>query len=482
MVRALWALGTSCFLVSSLAIAAEPGSVTAKSTKVDFQREIGPLLARNCIDCHGPTLQMAELRLDQRRFVLGGDADPDLVKAGKSDESLLIKRLVDRNLGILMPPSFPYPPGEKIGLPDAAIDLLKQWIDQWPKWPEGVTLASEPTTSATSANTRALFAAIRAGDHRAVAELVSRQQDLANATDRRGDTPLMYAGVYSDTAMVKLLLEHSADVNAVNPEGATPLMRGAGEFEKVELLLARGAKVDAKSKLGRTALLVAAATPGNVKTVKLLLASGANVNDQDQYGDTCLTSAAKRGDAEMVKVLLEAGANVAAGSSWPGQAPLIWAAETGDLPTLTHLLQHGADKIQPHLDIALANAAMRGSLHAVRLLIDHKADPNAPSPIAKYTPLMLAAYCDDISADTVRLLLDKGAAPKVKGANGETPLSLAMKHGRSAVVDLLDSAAAANNVSPRSSDASSANSAQIKAAAEKSLELLQTCGPTFFTR
>src|SRR5262245_41853459 len=181
MVRALWALGTSCFLVSSLAIAAEPGSVTAKSTKVDFQREIGPLLARNCVDCHGPTLQLAELRLDQRRFVLGDDADPDLVKAGKSDESLLMKRLVDRKLGILMPPSFPFPPGEKVGLPDSAIALLKTWIDQGAQWPEGVTLASEPTTSPTSTKTKALFAAIRAGDHHSVIELISRDKELANA-------------------------------------------------------------------------------------------------------------------------------------------------------------------------------------------------------------------------------------------------------------------------------------------------------------
>src|SRR4029078_3773837 len=186
------------------------------------------------------------------------------------------------------------------------------------------------------------------GDHRSVAELLSREKELANATDRRDDTPLMYAGVYSDTAMVKVLLEHGADVNAVNPNGATPLMRGAGEFEKVELLLAGGAKVDAKSKMGRTPLIIAAATPGNVETVKLLLARGANVNDQDQFGDTCLTSAAKRGDAEMVKTLVEAGANDAAGSSRPCHGPLIWAAETGDLPTLTHLLQHGADKIKPH--------------------------------------------------------------------------------------------------------------------------------------
>src|SRR5262249_7949852 len=130
----------------------------------------------------------------------------------------------------------------------------------------------------------------------------------------------------------------------------------------------------------------------------------------------------------------------------------------------------------------LANAAMRGSLGAIRLLIEHKANPNAPSPIAGYTPLMFAAYCDDVSADCVRLLLDKGADVKAKGGNGETPLSLAMKHGRSSVVDLLDPAAAPSNADTAHAHAAPAGPAQIKGAAEKSLALLQSCGPTFFTR
>jgi ankyrin repeat protein len=422
------------FLLTTAAAAADAPA------KIDFSRDVAPILQQQCIVCHGPEMQMAELRLDQRRFVLGTDADPDLVKAGKSAESLLIKRLVDRKLGILMPPSFPFPPGEKVGLPEAAIQSLKSWIDQGAQWPEGVSLASEQAATAVSGKAKSLFAAIRAGDHRAAAELLSGDKELVNARDRHGETPLMHAGVYSDVAMVKLFLEHGADVNLASPEGATALIRAAGESTKVELLLARGAKVDAKSKMGRTPLLIASASPGNVKTVLLLLARGANVNDQDQYGDTCLTSASKRGDGEMVKTLLEAGANVAAGSSWPGQAPLIWAAETGDLPTLTYLLEHGAGKIQPHLDIALASAATRGWLGGVRLLIEHKANPNAPSPLAAYTPLMLAAYCDDVDVEIVRLLLEKGANPKAKGANGETPLSLAKKQGRTAIVELLEKA------------------------------------------
>jgi ankyrin repeat protein len=434
-----WRFARFLLAFVALAITAACGSAQDAPAKIDFSKDIAPILRQQCIVCHGPAMQMAELRLDQRRFVLGADADPDLVKAGKSGESLLVKRLVDRQLGILMPPTFPFPPGEKVGLPEAAIQLLKTWIDQGAQWPEGVSLASDEADAA-NAKTQAIFGAIRSGNHRLVSELLSREKEVVNARDRHAETPLMQAGVYSDAAMVKLLLDQGADVNLASRDGATALMRAAGDFAKVQLLLERGAQVEAKSNMGRTPLLIAAAFPGNVKTVRLLLAKGAKVNDQDQYGDTCLTSACKRGDAEMAKVLLAAGADVAAGSSWPGQAPLIWAAEEGNLETLACLLEHGAAKVQQHLDFALSSAAQRGPISLVRLLIEHGANPNTPSPIAGYTPLMWAAYSENVDPETIRLLLDKGADSQAKGVNGETALSLAKKRGHSVVVELLERA------------------------------------------
>ena len=153
MVRPLVACGI-LFLVPSAAFAAE--------REVDFESEVAPILTQQCVDCHGPNLQMAELRLDRRQFVLGDDVNPDLIKAGKSAESLLIQRLVDAKLGILMPPSFPFFPGEKAGLAESQIATLKAWIDQGAKWPDDVVLSRE--TAAGQGGGGALFAAIRRGD------------------------------------------------------------------------------------------------------------------------------------------------------------------------------------------------------------------------------------------------------------------------------------------------------------------------------
>ena len=59
--------------------------------KVDFVKEIQPLLANSCYECHGPKKQEAEFRLDHKPTVFrGGELGPAIVP-GKSAESLLIQ-------------------------------------------------------------------------------------------------------------------------------------------------------------------------------------------------------------------------------------------------------------------------------------------------------------------------------------------------------------------------------------------------------
>lgn len=412
------------------------GQTPAKIRKIDFRADVAPILQQHCVDCHNAELQMADLRLDQRQFVLEDDGR-GIIKPGHSDDSLLIHRLVDPKLGILMPPTFPFFPGEKAGLGADKIDVLKAWIDQGAAWPEGVSLAAEAKTAATDPKANALFASIRADDHQGVEKLLA-SGDLLRARDKHGSTPLIFAAVYGDAKMIELVLARGGDVHATNDDGATALHRAAGDIDKVRLLLDKGAKLDVRTPLGRTPLLIAASYPGNVETVKLLLSRGAKIADQDSFGETCLTSAAKRGDAEMVKALIDAGADLFVG----GRPPLVWAAEEGNVETAACLLAHGADRSKELVSAALGSAAARGPAEMVRLLLDHGAEPNTPSRLAGYSPLMLAAYSENVSAETVQLLLDKGADPKAKGQNGETPLSLAKKRGHNGVVELLIKAGA----------------------------------------
>src|SRR5437879_2119918 len=56
-----------------LYVAAFGGLLNAQgSAKVDFQRDVQPILKANCIGCHGPAQQMNNYRLDRRRDAMRG--------------------------------------------------------------------------------------------------------------------------------------------------------------------------------------------------------------------------------------------------------------------------------------------------------------------------------------------------------------------------------------------------------------------------
>ncbi len=98
-----------------------------------------------------------------------------------------------------------------------------------------------------------------------------------NARDGEGATPLRDAAVGGHTAMVKLLLDHGAAVNARETEsGATALYGAAslGRDEAVSLLIARGADPNIPNKSGHGALQAASGN-GFVETAAWLRKHGA---------------------------------------------------------------------------------------------------------------------------------------------------------------------------------------------------------------
>jgi hypothetical protein len=101
----------------------------AAEGKVDFARDVEPLLKRNCVTCHSETLPQAGLALTTRAAVLKGGASGPALVPGDSAASLLLKRVA----GALDLPRMP------MGLPpltDAEIATLKQWVAEGASWPE----------------------------------------------------------------------------------------------------------------------------------------------------------------------------------------------------------------------------------------------------------------------------------------------------------------------------------------------------------
>src|SRR5437660_12428875 len=75
--------------------------------KVDFGRDIQPLLREHCVECHGPSQQMRGLRLDRRRDALPNrvGANGTRIVPGDSARSVLFRRLTGTKFGPQMPPA-----------------------------------------------------------------------------------------------------------------------------------------------------------------------------------------------------------------------------------------------------------------------------------------------------------------------------------------------------------------------------------------
>ena len=304
--------------------------------------------------------------------------------------------------------------------------------------------------------TDALFLGIRNSDIRTVESALARGAKV-DARSEEGDTPLMSAAVYSTADCMRLLLDRGAEPNAQDMRGGTALMRSVRDLSKVKLLLDRGAEVDARSGRGVTALMVAANSPGKSDVVRLLLDRKADPHAADAADTSTLMYATDLGDFESVKALVAAGAEVNVGRR-NGVTPLFWAAN-GPNRVLSWLLERGAD---PNLRARerdgmtpLMMAAAAGAVDNVRALLDWGANVNATGE--RGTPLIFAVGTDRAGADTIRLLLERGADPNavilrcdscihepraVDGSRDLTALMLARQRGETEIVRMLIAAGA----------------------------------------
>jgi uncharacterized protein len=320
--------------------------------------------------------------------------------------------------------------------------------------PPGAQVDAAP--SGHMAATAALFTAIRASDITSVKSALAAGANVNGRSDE-GDTPLMYAAVYSTAEAVKTLLDGGGDPNARDKRGGTALMRAVRDIGKVRLLVERGAEVDARSARGVTALMTAANRPGASDVVKLLLANKADPRTPDAAGVPPLMYATDFGDLESVKGLVAAGAEIDGGRG-NGASPLFWASN-GPVEVIAWLLEHKANpngtRTSTDRRTPLMEAAFFGFTANARALLDWGADVNATSD--RGTALIWAAGSDRATPELIRLLLDRGADPNAvasrcerciheprseDGRPGLTALMLARQRGQTDIVKMLLAAGA----------------------------------------
>jgi len=127
--------------LSILLALASPAHSAEGGSKVDFTRDVFPILKAKCLKCHGPKRQRSEFRLDTRAAVLeGGDSGEPGVVPGKSAKSAVYQRLVTDNREARMPPT-----GDPLDATTVA--TLRAWIDQGATMPERVEIEKPETGS-----------------------------------------------------------------------------------------------------------------------------------------------------------------------------------------------------------------------------------------------------------------------------------------------------------------------------------------------
>lgn len=106
-----------------------------------------------------------------------------------------------------------------------------------------------------------------------------------------------------------LLLDKGAPADAADAHGETPLMLAADRGSaQVKLLLARGARVDARDEKYGAMPLTWAAANGRTESMRLLLDAGAPIDARTKHGLTALAVAVRNDEADAVRLLLQSGA------------------------------------------------------------------------------------------------------------------------------------------------------------------------------
>lgn len=451
-------------VVIAIALVSQPAPVVSAqpSTRIDFRRDIQPLFKEHCVGCHGPSQQMAGMRLDVRSSALkrySGRLQP-----GSSTYSLIYQRLIDNRNGPQMPLTGALGPEQ--------IQTIKDWIDQGAQWPDD--LAGDVPPPPPNPTAIQMMDAIRSGDRQSFNRIATANPKVGDLKGLAGSTPLMYAALYANADDVQRLLDGGADPNARNDAGATALMWTVGDLAKTRLLLDRGADPNARSGEGRTPLTIAATQFGSEPVVKLLLDRGAKPSG------AALVEAASAGDAAVVRMLIDAGADVKGAAS----DVLLFALRAG----CGKCVEAALDSVDAAaLSMALVMLAPFGDPQTISLLLDRGAGVNARlsdqrDDVNGRTPLLLAAASDLPSASVIKMLIDRGANVNATGPAGETALDLAQRNGRTAIVDLLikSGARAAGTFPTRAVTAKPATSA--RAALQRSIPLLQRSDVAFIQK
>jgi ankyrin repeat protein len=319
-----------------------------------------------------------------------------------------------------------------------------------------------------------LMTAARGGHVDAARVLIQRGAEVDAREGWHGQTALMWAAAQGHPPMLRELIAHGADVNArsnqenwerqvtseprdkwLPPGGLTPLLFAAREncLGCLPVLIEAGADLDATTPDGISAVVIALIN-GHFDVAGALLEAGTDPNLADYTGRTALYAAIdfntmvksnrpapkvlenRLTGLDVARLLLERGAEV--------------DPQLKRLPPYRAKLDRGNDMMLGAGTTPFLRAAKAGDLPAMKLLLEHGADPTLAPTRSGINPLMAAAGLGTAEQDTtgrlktqqqaieaIQLLLDRGLSIDAQATDGQTAVHGAAMQGFDDVIRFL---------------------------------------------
>ena len=282
------------------------------------------------------------------------------------------------------------------------------------------------------------------------------------ALDSYGDNAFQTAAMYGCLPIIQAFITHGVDVDSAGSRGNTALHWASEHFHDniVEFLLTQRANIDAVNSDGRTPLILAA-LEGNDQTTVRLIVGGAKLNHQDKTGSTALHYVVENKDEKyrkmaaallvrkadpgihdnnnytplhraaahnctiQIHILLSEGANIEEIGGKHGTTPLHKACWEGSLEAVKTLLGLGANiraKSGYDDNLPIHIAARKNFTEIGTDILDRDKDCISEKDSDGWTPLHIAARWN--SVEFARLLISKGADPRVRNNASKTPRDL----------------------------------------------------------
>ncbi|XP_062598734.1 uncharacterized protein LOC134260163 [Saccostrea cucullata] len=276
-----------------------------------------------------------------------------------------------------------------------------------------------------------LTAASCAGYIAVIKVLIEHGADV-NIADENGRTPLSIAIEKSSLEVVKCLVENSANVNEqINSFKGNALLCAVGmeDFEMAKYLLSVKADPNILNEDGNSPLH-RATERGLKDIVQLLLDYNADINLATSESMSALHLATRLGNAEIVQLLLDCNADINLATS-ESMSALHLATRLGNAEITNILLRKGANTNLKNGDneTPLHFAACQGNMAIVKFLINAECEIDATN-ILEETPLLVALKCGHYQIG--KLLTEIGANLNICDYKSDTPLSIAFygKNGK----------------------------------------------------